>query len=278
MEISNGWHQVRIALEATLDHLFDLRPEAFCEFDSLLSIDEMNALGYVRNFPHLTCLMCSIEEKKLGSFATGNSTLSSGFQPAGTDMALLPAACYKVYMGLRGRRLDEPLVVGCMARCFRHEDKVLDAYRALNFTMKEFVCLGNVRDAQRHIEDGFLHIDRLMDHLGIRFSCEVASDPFFDASGSLATLSRLSPTKREIVFQGHAVASMNFHRNYFGDKFDIRIADQPVNTSCVAFGIERWISMFKDVFKTPHDAIAALASAEPALAFRAPAEVTSALL
>lgn len=216
--------------------------------------------------------------KKLGSFATGNSTLSSGFQPAGTDMALLPAACYKVYMGLRGRRLDEPLVVGCMARCFRHEDKVLDAYRALNFTMKEFVCLGNVRDAQRHIEDGFLHIDRLMDHLGIRFSCEVASDPFFDASGSLATLSRLSPTKREIVFQGHAVASMNFHRNYFGDKFDIRIADQPVNTSCVAFGIERWISMFKDVFKTPHDAIAALASAEPALAFRAPAEVTSALL
>lgn len=261
MEISNGWYQVRIALEATLDHLFALRPEAFFEFDSLLSIDEMNSLGYVRNFPHLTCLMCSIEEGQLSSFARGETTLSAEFRLTGIDMALLPAACYKVYMGLSGKRLDEPRVVGCIAKCFRHEDKALDTYRALNFTMKEFVCLGNADDAQRHIETGFAHIDRLMEHLGIRFSCEVASDPFFDSSGSLATLSKLSPTKREIVFQDHAVASMNFHRNYFGDKFDIRIGDQPVNTSCVAFGIERWISMFKDIFETPHNALTALSSA-----------------
>ena len=260
MEISGGWYQIRIALESLLDNLFALRSESFFEFDSLLSIAEINSIGYVRNFPHLTCLMCSIEEGQLESFARGENTISAEYRVAGVDMALLPAACYKVYMGLSGERLDSPRVVGCIAKCFRHEDKALDAYRSINFTMKEFVCLGNADDAQLHIETGFAKIDRLMRHLGIQFSCEVASDPFFDSASSLATLSKLSPTKREILFQNHAIASMNFHRNYFGDKFDILIDSQPVNTSCVAFGIERWISMFKDVFETPINALTAISS------------------
>ncbi len=259
MEISGGWHQVRIALEKTLDQLFTLKPESFFEFDSVLSMDEINTLGYVRNFPHLTCLMCSIDEKQLNSISTGATPTSAEHVEPNIKLALLPAACYKVYMGLSGVHLSEASMVGCIARCFRHEDKALDAYRAMNFTMKEFVCLGNADDAKKHLESGFEFIKYLLDHLGIPFSCEIASDPFFDLTSSTATLSKLLPTKREILYQGHAVSSMNFHRNYFGEKFNIFIEDQAVNTSCVAFGIERWISMLKDVFGTPTDALTAIA-------------------
>ena len=58
------------------------------------------------------------------------------------DVALLPATCYKIYLGLKGQQLDGARVESCIARCFRHEDKALDSYRAFNFTMKEYVYLG----------------------------------------------------------------------------------------------------------------------------------------
>jgi len=251
METSNGWYQVRIELEKALDRVFDLKPEALFEFDSLLSIDEMNLLGFVRNFPHLTCVMCSIDEAQQSSFSKGEISLDKNFRQMGVDSALLPAACYKIYLGLRKQQLERSQVIGCIAKCFRRETKALDAYRAMNFTMKEFVCLGSSEDAQRHVETGLARIERAMEQLDIPFSCETASDPFFDSSGALATMSKLMPTKREIMFKGHAVASVNVHRNYFGDKFDIRFRDKPISTSCVAFGMERWLAMFRETFDTP---------------------------
>ena len=52
---------MRRDLEAALDRLFELPPEDAVEYDSLLSPRELDSLGYVRNFPHLTCLMCAID-------------------------------------------------------------------------------------------------------------------------------------------------------------------------------------------------------------------------
>ncbi|GGK17559.1 hypothetical protein [Salinarimonas ramus] len=248
MDLVDGWYHVRMALERALDDLFALDPRAFVEFDSVVGTEDMEALGYVRNFPHLTCLMCSLPPARLGAFSKGEERLSRGYQAVDVDFALLPAACYKIYLGLRGRRLDAERVVGCIAKCFRHEDKPLDAYRAVNFTMKEYVHLGSAQAAQAHLEAGAARIDALMRHLGLAYGTETASDPFFDATTSVAVMSRLMPTKREIVYDGHAVSSLNYHRNYFGDKFDIRLGEEPVHTSCVAFGIERWMAMLAERF------------------------------
>lgn len=266
MLISNGWYQVRLDLEAAMDRLFALRSDSFFEFDSLLTVEEINRLGYARNFPHLTCLMCSIDGSDLSAFSSGDAILSEKFSPQGIDMALLPAACYKIYNALHGRTLDRPLMLGCIAKCFRHEDKKLDSYRALNFTMKEFVCLGNADDARRHLDTGLARIQAIFETFGIPYACEIATDPFFDASTSVAVLSRALPTKREVVFQGHAVASVNSHRTYFGNKFDIKLDDMPVHTSCVAFGIERWLEMLRETFKTPANALEAIRNISPVLA------------
>ncbi|MFY2084658.1 hypothetical protein ACOTD9_29750, partial [Achromobacter xylosoxidans] len=61
MIIEKQWHQVKTVLQGKLDDIFSIVPDATTEFDSLLAHEEINALGYVRNFPHLTCVMCSIE-------------------------------------------------------------------------------------------------------------------------------------------------------------------------------------------------------------------------
>ena len=56
-------------------------------------------------------------------------------------------------------------------------------------------------------------------------------------------MQRLEPLKHEFRHRGSlAIASVNFHRNFFGERFGIR--DQDRNTAfsgCVAFGIERWL-------------------------------------
>ncbi|MBA3773793.1 MAG: hypothetical protein H0X13_15280 [Ramlibacter sp.] len=259
MNITGNWYYVRRDLETVLDALFQLPPEDYIEFDSLLNVEELDALGYVRNFPHLTCLMCAVDEGDHKLFSGGKKSLSHAYSPSSTSMGLLPATCYKVYLDLRGQTLPAPRVVGCIAKCFRHEDKPLDHYRGFNFTMKEYVCLGSADCAKRHIEKGSAVVDRLMQALDIPFSYEVASDPFFDMASSVATFAQILPTKREVTFDGHAVASLNYHRNYFGRKFNISLSDTPIHSSCVAFGLERWIAMLRERFGDPGQARAVLA-------------------
>jgi len=251
MNVVGSWYHVRKDLEAVLDHLFRLPPQDFVEFDSLLSVEEFDELGYARNFPHLTCVLCALDMDDLPAFASGGLRLGHGYGPSRTSMALLPATCYKVYLKRRGRALLAAQVVGCIAKCFRHEDKPLDHYRGYNFTMKEFVCLGTAADAKLHVERGRAVIDRVMRELDVPFEYETAADPFFDMSSSVATLSKALPTKQEVMYDGHAVASLNHHRNYFGRKFEITLNAEPIHTSCVAFGLERWIAMLRDRYGDP---------------------------
>ena len=253
MKTTANWYLVRRDLEAALDHLFCLPPENFVEYDSLLSVEEFDALGYARNFPHLTCLLCALDVEHLPAFAAGDRRVDVRYGPSRTSMALLPATCYKVYLERKGQSLTAPQVVGCIARCFRPEDKPLDRYRGYNFTMKEFVCLGTAADAKQHVDRGRAVIDQVMRALELEFAYETASDPFFDTSSSVATMSKVLPTKQEVVFDGHAVASLNHHRNYFGRRFGISIAAEPIHTSCVAFGLERWISMLRDRYDNAED-------------------------
>jgi hypothetical protein len=58
-------------------------------------------------------------------------------------------------------------------------------------------------------------------------------------------MQRLLPVKHELVSaRGVALASANFHRNFFGERCNIRLAHsgETATTGCFAFGIERWIS------------------------------------
>jgi hypothetical protein len=63
-------------------------------------------------------------------------------------------------------------------------------------------------------------------------------------------MQKLFPTKEEFLYDGKlAIASVNFHRNFFGERCDIRLPDgSAAFTGCVAFGLERWLSALGDLF------------------------------
>lgn len=258
MDTKDGWYKVRRQLELTLDTRFRADDSSLIHFDSILSTEQMQQLKYARNFPHLTCLGCGISERDRVAYSEGETVLDAAYAPDSTLFALLPAACYKVYLDLAGSELSEGRVIGCIASCFRNEDKALDAYRAVNFTMKEFVCVGTSEDAVKHVANGIDTVAAILIDMGIEHDVVEADDPFFDNTSSQAVMSKLMPTKREVMFNGHAIASGNLHRRYFGDMFGITVDSQSASTSCVAFGLERWLSMLGELYASPEIAMQAL--------------------
>jgi len=84
-----------------------------------------------------------------------------------------------------------------------------------------------------------------------------ATDPFFNPSKNPKYLmQKLDPVKTEMIFDGKlAIGSLNFHRNYFGEAFQISRDGKEAFSGCVAFGLERWIYALVHTFGTDLDKI-----------------------
>jgi hypothetical protein len=86
---------------------------------------------------------------------------------------------------------------------------------------------------------------RMFAKVGIAGAFEKATDAFFMANGRGAQLiQRLKELKREynVTAGGDkvAVASSNYHEDYFGKRFAIEERDgEPASSFCAAFGVER---------------------------------------
>lgn len=128
--------------------------------------------------------------------------------------------------------------------------------------MREIVCLGSTEAVQGHLRAFKVRILAFAERLGLGLEVAAATDPFYQPSSSVAVMQKLFPQKEEFQYKGElAIASVNFHRNFFGERCRIRTRDgEPVFTGCVAFGIERWLHALLDRFAG--DAGAALAAVE----------------
>jgi hypothetical protein len=82
----------------------------------------------------------------------------------------------------------------------------------------------------------------LAERIGIKVRKEPATDPFYLGDGSRALLNQLDPVKFEFIADdGTAIASVNRHRNFFGERLGIRFGDESAYSGCLAFGVERWV-------------------------------------
>jgi hypothetical protein len=70
-----------------------------------------------------------------------------------------------------------------------------------------------------------------------------ATDPFFDPNADPKALAQiLEPVKQELCTNdGLAISSVNKHRSFFGECYDIQVGGEVAHSACVAFGIERWL-------------------------------------
>ena len=238
-----------VALRGALDDVFvawALDRGAQCAlYPPLLRVDDLARFDYFANFPHLGLCATGIADPgepglPVHPVATDATVPAQRLAPAA--YVLPSAACYSVYLAMRGSKLSGPLTTTTVAQCFRREAEYDGLRRLHGFTMREVVSVGREEHAKDHLAGFRDLVLGFAGRLGMPLRVQVATDPFFDPRGSRALAQVLVPVKEEFVTDdGVAVASLNYHRNFFGERAAIEIDGEPAHTACAAFGVERWL-------------------------------------
>jgi len=240
-----------------LDALFLDRADAVGaqerRYPFLLEPRFLDGIDYYDNFPHLGLAVSRVDPGRLAGELAGTARPVAAVPASALHdaaYALPSAACYAIYQHLRGTTVPaEGSRHTTVATCFRNEERYAGLRRLLGFSMREIVFVGTPDGAQAHLLDAKAWVLGLAERLGLAMTVEVATDPFFDRSGSRARMQRLFPVKEEFVVDGLAIGSVNYHRNFFGERCDITLPDgSPVHTACLAFGLERWVHVLASRF------------------------------
>ncbi|WP_441249372.1 hypothetical protein [Kitasatospora sp. McL0602] len=211
----------------------------------VLPAAELKKLDYYDNFPHQAILAAPLDlaaresapfDEEAGAFP------HQALEPAA--LGLPSAACYGIYLHHAGTQLAADTLVTVVGRCFRKETHYENLRRLLGFHMREIVAMGSREHVEEHLRRSTEKITAFAEALELPLRKEAATDPFYDRGGARLLLQQLSPVKHEFLYEDLAIASVNVHRNFFGERCDITMAEtgDPIFTSCVAFGLERWLS------------------------------------
>lgn len=219
------------------------------QFPSMISAKSLAPIAYLKSFPHLATFVTSSDRreeslKRLADECGVAEQISASDQCMEPVTQLLtPAACYHFYPRFAGRQLTSPEFLTTKCQCHRREEAYLPLQRQWCFEMREIVCIGDGETIERFTDDCRKRIELLVAALGIDAGWETATDPFFDPMADPKALAQiLEPVKKELCTRdGLAIASVNKHRSFFGECYDISYDKVAAHSACVAFGIERWL-------------------------------------
>ncbi|MEV6946649.1 hypothetical protein AB0N07_32715 [Streptomyces sp. NPDC051172] len=230
-------------------------------YPTLMSALALRRTGYFESFPQLLMLVSRLhgDVDSYGAFLdtlTGGSEDKDGDLAAAlrdhtgdTDHVLPPTMCFHTYHQYAdGPPPARNTVVTSRGKAFRYESRYRRSLERLwDFTIREVVFLGSpdfvLTSRSRLMELAFAFTESL----GLSGRCEVAGDLFFlnRAAAVRAWSQRLLEMKYELRLpledeRDVAVASFNYHEQFFGKSFDIRVeGERPVFTGCAGFGLER---------------------------------------
>lgn len=212
------------------------------------------------NFPHLALVAGGLRTE-VDATPRESRFETDQLQPAG--VGLPTATCFGAYLFYAGRSVPPETVVTLVNRCFRGENHFEGLRRLLSFHMREIVAIGSFEHTQQVLTDHVARIERLCDLLSLDLTIQTATDPFFEREGGRALLQSLQAVKREFIVDGLAISSVNTHRNFFGERCGITVDDSDgyAYTSCVAFGLERWISVLLARYGSAEAGLQAVAQA-----------------
>jgi hypothetical protein len=220
---------------------------------SVLDLEKFDV--YV-NFPHLALVAGSLR----ASSPRPNNGRFEVDHLINVRLGLPTATCFGAYLFFENRKVLNTTLVTLVNRCFRSEDHFDGLRRLLTFQMREVVALGSYEHTQDMLTRFRERIEEFMRGLSLNFVIDAATDPFFERNGSRALLQRIRPVKYEFQVDGLAIASLNTHRNFFGERCLIKTEPDggAAFTSCVAFGLERWVSVLLDRHGSATQALAAV--------------------
>jgi seryl-tRNA synthetase len=213
----------------------------------VISRSTIERAGYVKAFPQLLGTVHSYTGDGRDWAALAPLVERGGAwhaQQRISDLVLLPAACYPVYASLAGRSLDEPAKFRVEANCFRQE-LTSETGRLRSFRMVELVTVATEDYCVQWRAHWLERVRDWLSAMSLQVAIEVADDPFFGPGRKLfQAAQRAQELKFELkvaVADGlvQAVASANFHKDHFGETFEISADGERANTACMAFGMER---------------------------------------
>lgn len=225
-----------------------LRPEVM-RFPAILSRTHYLRTTHIELFPDLMGSVHSftgneLDHARLLDERARGEDWTRALTP--TQVMMSPAACYPLYPTATGVLPAGGRTVDLRSFVFRHEPSV-DPARMQVFRQREFVRLGTSEQALKH-RDYWLTLGQgILNSVGLAVQPVVASDPFFGRGGRMmAATQKEQVLKFELVIavasveKPTAIASCNYHLDYFGRAFDIRTEDgQYAHTACFGFGLER---------------------------------------
>jgi hypothetical protein len=206
-------------------------------FPILIAAETLRRAEYPDAFPHLL-MAPAVAADPAQPFAEPNTRLTKWF--------LSPAVCYHAYAALAGATLAEGRSFTARGCCFRHEDRdaLAPGRRQVEFEMRELILVGDPAWIDQRLSALKPEVSQLAAECGLHDAVwQTANDPFFlPVARGKAQMQRLLGTKIELCLpDGLAIASINRHGPFFGDRFAIRLADGSVaHSACVAFGLDRW--------------------------------------
>ena len=231
-------------------HGFQANP---MRFPPVIRVEDLDRIGYFQSFPHLGVFLSGLRQESLGGagWEGEKPELVAAVSLAPSSYAMPYAACYHVYLHFSGRVLDHSQVITTAAQCFRNEAHFEGLSRLFSFYLREIVCVGPVEAVREFLTRVKEELLGLADDLRLALQVCPATDPFYDRQAPAATLQRLFPVKEEFVYgDGLALASVNYHLGFFGERCDIRTADgQIAHSACVGMGLDRWVQALLDRFK-----------------------------
>ncbi|MFE6886776.1 hypothetical protein [Streptomyces sp. NPDC057694] len=235
-----------------------------CLGPPLLPAAGLARLDYFRNFPHLGVPAGRFDADAFDALADGGAPVDAPLRATGH---LLPSAtCYGLLLSLEGQDVgEEGLRLSATGRCFRNETHYEGLRRLHGFHMREVLYLGTKDGCVEHLDRGGRFVTDLAERLGLDLTRAAADDPFYDRQGSRARLMALDPVKHEYsASDGTAIASVNRHRNFFGDRLGINAGTHgSAFSACVAFGVERWVHAMVLTHGSAENALAVLDSVRP---------------
>ncbi len=210
------------------------------QFPALIARAVLEQAEYPRAFPHLLMSACTCADP-----ARPAATLLEAANLTPSGWLLSPAVCYHAYTRWEGRTLAGPQVLTARGRCFRREAEFVTGRRQLEFEMREIVLCGALDWIETRVAEARGRTEALAAAAGFTGVWETAEDPFFlPAAQGKAFIQRLQETKKEFIVRQPgplAVASINRHGAFFGERFNIRLAGgETAQTACIAFGLDRW--------------------------------------
>ncbi len=227
------------------------RPDAprFASFPPMLPRTIFDKIQYLRNFPQLSGPVYSFRGddaahgeliRRLDAGERYEDLLTQ------TDVALTPACCYPLYPSLPHDLPDDGVIIEHQTYCFRHEPSV-DPMRLQAFRMWENVRVADPDRVLAWREVWLGRLVELFDQLQLEARADVANDAFFGRVGRLMAMGqRANQLKIEFLVpvfgedDPTACASVNYHRNHFGELYHLHMPDgSEAHSSCAGVGLDR---------------------------------------